>query len=119
MVEAYRESLPDSYLLVLRDMTESGPEVSLARALHLAAHSGKPAVWVDCSLLERPSAEAVELLLSYHEALRQAGIVLPLAHVEEHVRQQLLPSDGTDAKLPIVPTLLDAAARPYLFKNAA
>ncbi|OON69441.1 hypothetical protein [Hymenobacter sp. CRA2] len=107
MLEVYREQLPDSYLLVLREIADIGAEIPLERALHRAARSNKPAVWVDCSLCQQPSAEAVDLLLAYHEALSHAGRNLVLTHVGDHARARLTDSS---ALLPtIVPTLLDAA----------
>ena len=76
-----------------------------------ACHSGKPAVWVDCRLLDTLSTTAAWLLWACQHRLhrRHARLVLyrvPTA-VEHTLRRTLA---GKDADLLIVPTLDDAAA---------
>ena len=106
------ELFPTSYLLALAPtaattMTETELEAHLA----LACCSGRPAVWVDCRLLDTISATAAWLLWACQQRLhrRHARLVLcrvPTA-VERILRRTLA---GTGADLLIVPTLDDAAA---------
>mgnify|MGYP004543801717 CR=1 FL=1 len=108
MMDVYHEQLPNSYLLIARSIDQQGPEQTLERALFRASQSGKPAVWLDCSLLTDLSAEALEVLLAYQVVLHRHGQALVLSHVSPAVRTRLL-SHRDGASLPLRPSLLDAA----------
>ena len=104
------ELFPTSYLLALAPTTAT-TETELEKHLAHACCSGKPAVWVDCRLLDTLSATAAWLLWACQQRLhrRHARLVLcrvPAA-VERILRRTLL---GAGPQLLIVPTLDDAAA---------
>ena len=108
MTSVYHELLPESYLLILAPGQAGKTEAALANSLHCAQRSGRPAVWVDCSLLSTLSDEAAGLLWAAHYELQRRHSQLVLVHVPERVRQNLL--DWALGPAPcIVPTLLDAA----------
>ena len=106
------ELFPTSYLLALAPtaattMTETELEAHLA----LACCSGRPAVWVDCRLLDTISATAAWLLWACQQRLHRRHARLVLCRVPaavEHILRHTLAGAGTD--LLIVPTLDDAAA---------
>ena len=116
------EMFPTSYLLALAPTpattsvsapaTAPAPaETELEAHLAHACRSGKPAVWVDCRLLDTLSATAAWLLWACQQRLhrRHARLVLcrvPAA-VERILRRTLA---GARPDLLIVPTLDDAAA---------
>ena len=112
------ELFPTSYLLALAPPPATAPatapatdETELEKYLAHACCSGKPAVWVDCRLLDTLSATAAWLLWACQQRLhrRHARLVLyrvPAA-VERILRRTLA---GTGPQLLIVPTLDDAAA---------
>ena len=114
----YHEMFPTSYLLALAPTpataTAKAPasaETELEKHLAQACRSGKPAVWVDCRLLDTLSATAAWLLWACQQRLhrRHARLVLcrvPAA-VERILRRTLV---GAGPGLLIVPTLDDAAA---------
>ena len=108
----YHELFPTSYLLALAPTAVMATtETELETHLTLACRSGRPAVWVDCRLLDTLSATAAWLLWACQQRLhrRHARLVLcrvPAA-VERILRRTLA---GTGADLLIVPTLDDAAA---------
>ena len=110
----FHEPFPASYLLALAPTTAATPstdEAELEAHLARACRSGKPAVWVDCRLLDTLSATAAWLLWACQQRLhrRHARLVLyrvPAA-VERTLRHTLA---GMGADLLIVPTLDDAAA---------
>ncbi|MBO2030705.1 hypothetical protein J4D99_04815 [Siccationidurans ginsengisoli] len=107
----YQEAFPTCYLLALSSSAAATAETELAAHLAHACRSGKPAVWVDCRLLDALSATAAWLLWACQQRLhrRRARLVLcqvPAA-VERTLRRTLA---GTGAELFIVPTLDDAAA---------
>ena len=104
----YREQLPESYLLVVGPGPVGEPEEALAHWLNCARTSGKPAVWVDCGMLNTLSEEAATLLLASHYQLQQAHARLVLVHVPQRVINELL-ERAPGAAPCIVPTLLDAA----------
>jgi anti-anti-sigma regulatory factor len=108
MTVVYHELLPDSYLLILAPGHEGEGEVGLAYWLKRAQRSGKPAVWVDCGMLNSLSNEAVRLLWSSHHQLQEKHSQLVLVHVPERVKRELLDQELGPEPC-IVPTLLDAA----------
>ena len=108
MTIVYHELLPESYLLILVPGGAGGPEAALANSLHCARRSGKPAVWVDCSLVNGLSDEATRLLWASHRQLREHHAELVLVHVPDHLKNELLDHAAGPAPC-IVATLLDAA----------
>lgn len=107
MLDVHREELPQSYLLVLAPSSNEIDEIKLTRALHRAARSHKKAVWVDCSLLDHLSAEAIDLLLAYAYMLYCQHRRLVLCHVPDVVRHHFLDLDAESQPV-VVPSLLDA-----------
>ncbi|WP_324670919.1 hypothetical protein [Hymenobacter sp. GOD-10R] len=107
MLDIQREILPDSYLLILAPDSTSPDEIKLSRALHRASRSNKKAVWVDCSLLEALSEDAIDLLLAYAFHLRCQNRRLVLCHVPDQVRHHFLNLDSASQPL-LVASLLDA-----------
>lgn len=108
----YHELLPESYLLILAPGPQGEPESVLASWLRRAQRSGKPAVWVDCSMLESLSTEAVRLLWNSHFQLQEKHAQLVLVHVPERVKRELL-GKGLGPAPCMVPTLLDAAQQAH------
>ncbi|WP_201980717.1 STAS domain-containing protein [Hymenobacter rubidus] len=108
MTTVYHELLPESYLLILAPSPSNAPEAALAHSLHCAKRSGKPAVWVDCSLLNSLSEEAAGLLWASHHELQQKHAQLVLVHVPDCVKRELLAHELGPAPV-MVPSLLDAA----------
>jgi hypothetical protein len=97
MLTVFRESLPESYLLVVASRPHAGDPHALERALHRAGRSGKPAVWLDCGLLapRDVTRETCLLLRAYHEAFARMGIRLTVAHAPADLQQGLsAPGDG-------------------------
>lgn len=84
-------ALPESYLLVLAPDNHAGALSGAGLAHHLdrACRSGKPAVWVDCRLLDTVSATAVWLLWACQRRLRRRHAPLVLCRVSGGVEQQL------------------------------
>lgn len=112
MTVVYHEILAASYLLVLGPNQTASDEAELAHWLRRAQRSGKPAVWVDCGLLNSLSEEAARLLWASHYQLQQQNALLVLVHLPDRARRELL--DQELGPVPcIVPTLLDAAAQTY------
>ncbi|TGE29003.1 hypothetical protein [Hymenobacter metallicola] len=107
MLDVHREELPQSYLLVLAPSTNDTDEIKLTRALHRASRSPKKAIWVDCSLLDHLSSEAIDLLLAYAYLLHCQERRLVLCHVPDNVRHHFLDLDAESQPL-VVPSLLDA-----------
>jgi hypothetical protein len=109
----YHEALPYSYLLVLAPDHANAPSADLAQHLDRACGSGKPAVWVDCRLLDTLSAKAARLLLACHQRLRRRRVRLVLCRVSERLEQTLRQAfTGPDCELCLVPSLDDAADQP-------
>ena len=107
-MDVYRETLPDRYLLIVCGAADgAAAERTLERALHRASRSGKPAVWVDCSLAAGLSERAAQLLLAYAHHLPGMGSGLVLCHVADALRQELRTHGA--GTLPMAATLLDAA----------
>ncbi|GAA4013487.1 hypothetical protein GCM10022408_28220 [Hymenobacter fastidiosus] len=106
-LEVYHEILPESYLLILTENAELREEVSLAKALRRAAHSGKASVWIDCSHIHQLPQQAMTLLLKYYQQLRHRHMPLVLCHLDESL-QQLFRQLPATVRPPIVATLLDA-----------
>lgn len=105
------EPLATGYFLALASTTAPAAESHLAAHLAEACRSGKPAVWVDCRLLQKLSASAAWLLWACQQRLRRRHARLVLCQVPEPVRSMLrhtLPGAGVD--LPIVATLDEAVA---------
>ena len=105
------EILPDAYLLALAPDHTATAETELLLHLAHACRSGKPAVVVDCRLLDTVSDTAAWLLWACQQRLhrRHARMVLcqvPAA-VERILRRTLA---GAGPELLIVSTLDDAAA---------
>ncbi|MCC2547307.1 STAS domain-containing protein [Hymenobacter sp. BT175] len=107
MIEVYREILPESYLLILADDQQAEETSPLAKALKKASNSGKRNVWVDCSHLHHLSASTVELLLKYNQKLRRRHMKMVLCHLDDTAQADVRRVPAA-AKLPVVPTLLDA-----------
>ncbi|MCI1189093.1 hypothetical protein MON38_16840 [Hymenobacter sp. DH14] len=108
MTTVFHELLPDSYLIILAPGSDEHSEAALAHRLRCAERSGKPEVWVDCSMLEELSNEAARLLWDSHYQLQEQFARLVLVHVAEPVKKVLLAQHlGPTPR--IVPTLLDAA----------
>ena len=108
MLDVFREILPDGFLLILSpDIADPHGEVKLSRALHRASRSEKRAVLVDCSLVERLTDEAVELLLAYSFILQAQCRRLVLSHVPNAVRYHFLDLDPASQPL-LVSSLLEA-----------
>ena len=108
MTAVYHELLPESYLLILAPGSGDDHEAGLAHWLKCAQRSGKPAVWVDCSMVQTLSGEAMRLLWASHYHLQANHAQLVLVHVPERIHQELLDQEQGPAPC-IVPTLLDAA----------
>ena len=108
MTTVFHELLPDSYLLVLAPGPNEPSEVALKHQLYCAERSGKPEVWVDCSMLNELSGEAACLLWDAHYHLQAQFCRLVLVHVAEPVKKVLL-AQHLGPMPRIVPTLLDAA----------
>ncbi len=111
MVICY-ETLPASYLLALA--TAAAPATAgtdLAAHLARACRSGKPAVWVDCRLLDTLSATEAWLLWSCQQRLARRGARLVLCQVPAGVAQLLRRTlANAGESLLLAPTLDDAAA---------
>ncbi|MDB5270739.1 MAG: hypothetical protein JWP58_3779 [Hymenobacter sp.] len=107
----FHELFPASYLLALAPPATATAENELAAHLAHACRSGKPAVWVDCRLLDTLPATAAWQLWACQQQLRRRHARLVLcrvpAAVERTLRQALA---CTGESLLIVPTLEDAAA---------
>jgi anti-anti-sigma regulatory factor len=108
MLDVYRETLPNGFLLILSpDIANQQGEVKLTRALHRASRSEKRAVLVDCSLVERLTEDAVDLLLAYAFMLRTQSRRLVLCHVPDAVSHHFLNLDAASQPL-LVSSLLEA-----------
>ncbi len=109
----HHEALPESYLLILAPDRANPSEKELAHWLGRACRSGKPAVWVDCRLLDDISSVAARLLRASNYRLHKRNVQLVLCRVSERLEEALRQTfAGPD--LCVVPTLDDAAeyARP-------
>ena len=112
MIVVYQQTLPESYVLVLAPDASPGAISKLARHLSRACCSGKPAVWVDCRLLDTVSARAARLLWACHLRLRRRHVQLVLCRVSERLERTLRETfAGPDADLCLAPTLDDAACQ--------
>ena len=104
---------PTSCVLALAPTTAATAETELAAHLDSACRSGKPAVWVDCRLLDTLSAPSAWLLWACQQRLHRRHARLVLCRVPAAVARVLRRTlAGTGAQLLIVPTLDDAAALP-------
>ena len=108
MTTVFHELLPESYLIILAPGLPYDFETALAYQLRRAKRSGKPEVWVDCSMLSRLSEEAARLLWDAHYQLQEQFSRLVLVHVAESVQKTLL-AQCLGPMPRMVPTLLDAA----------
>ena len=108
MTTVFYELLPHSYLIILAPGPADDAETALAHRLRRAERSGKPEVWVDCSLLSELSGAAAGLLWAAHHHLQEQYARLVLVHVAEPVKKTLL-AQHLGPMPRIVPTLLDAA----------
>ncbi|MGI4742527.1 MAG: hypothetical protein ACRYG7_45800 [Janthinobacterium lividum] len=107
----FHELFPASYLLALASTTATTAEAELAAHLAHACRSGKPAVWVDCRLLDTLSVTATWLLWACQQRLQRRHARLVLCQVPAAIERTLRNTlAGTGANLLIVPTLDDAAA---------
>ena len=107
----FHETFPASYLLALAPTAATTGETELEAHLARACRSGKPAVWVDCRLLDTLSAKAARLLLACQRRLHRRHARLVLYRVSDAVERALRCAlTGTGADLLIVATLDDAAA---------
>lgn len=89
MLIVHQELLPDIYLLVLAQDPTNPSEAELAHHLRCAVQSGKPAVWVDCRLLNTLSATAARLLCVCHRRLQKRGAQLVLCRLSDALAQVL------------------------------
>ncbi|GAC1376879.1 MAG: hypothetical protein NVS3B25_04060 [Hymenobacter sp.] len=112
MTAVYHEMLAESFLLILAPGQAGDSEAALAHWLRCARRSGKPAVWVDCGLLNSLSDEATKLLWASHHELLEKHSQLVLVHVPDCVKRKLLDQDAGLAPC-MVPTLLDAALQTH------
>ena len=111
VMTVFHELFAASYLLALAPTDTVQAEAELAAHLADACRSGKPAVWVDCRLLENLSATAAWLLWSCQQRLRRRHARLVLCRVSAAVERTLRQALAcTGESLHIVPTLDDAAA---------
>jgi anti-anti-sigma regulatory factor len=114
MMIVHHEILPDSYLLILAADHADPSELELAHHLSCAARSDKPAVWVDCRLLDSLSLTAARLLLACHYRLQRRKAQLILCRVSERLEQILQQVGAHPAPtLCLVPTLDDAAEQTW------
>jgi anti-anti-sigma regulatory factor len=114
MMIVHHELLPDSYLLILAADPADSSEQELARHLSYAARSDKPAVWIDCRLLDVLSTEAARLLLACHHRLRRRKAQLILCRVSDCLQQTLQQVGARSVvSLCLVPTLDDAAEQTW------
>jgi anti-anti-sigma regulatory factor len=114
MMIVHQELLPDSYLLILAADPTDPSELTLAHHLSCAARSNKPAVWVDCRLLDALSTTAARLLLACHHRLRRRKAQLILCRVSERIQETLQQVGARPApSLCLVPTLDDAAEQTW------
>jgi len=105
------ELFPAGYLLALAPLATPTAEAELAAHLAHACRSGKPAVWVDCRLLQTLSATAAWLLWACQQRLHRRHARLVLCQVPAAVAHALHRTlAGASASLLLVPTLDDAAA---------
>ncbi|TGE06196.1 STAS domain-containing protein [Hymenobacter fodinae] len=110
MIACY-QLLPTSYLLALAPTAVTTAETELAAHLSHACLSGKPAVWIDCRLLETVSPTAAWLLWACQQRLHRRKARLVLCQVSGAVKRTLRHTlASTGAHLMMVPTLDDAAA---------
>lgn len=108
MMVIYHESLPKSYLLVLAPDPANACSADLAQHLRRACGSGKPAVWVDCRLLDTLPTTAARLLWACHLRLQRRQVRLVLCRVSERLEQTLRQAfSGPGGDLCLVPTLDD------------
>lgn len=89
MLVIHQALLPDAYLVVLASGTCPHAEAELAHSLAQAATCNRPAVWVDCRLLNTLSVTAGRLLRRLHHCLRQRQAELVLCHVSEDLANSL------------------------------
>jgi hypothetical protein len=89
MLVIHHEALAEGYLLVLAPDPANPSVLELADYLRRACHSGKPAIWVDCRLLDTVSTVAAQLLWACHCRLRKRRIQLVLCRVSERLEQSL------------------------------
>ncbi|MBF9236524.1 hypothetical protein I2I05_03860 [Hymenobacter sp. BT683] len=108
MTTVYHELLPDSYLLLLTPGKPADPEYALDYSLRCACRSGRPAVWVDCELVDALSTEAARTLLDYHDKLLAQHKQLVVVHASDEVKQRLL-NWRYSPGICFAPTLFDAA----------
>jgi hypothetical protein len=114
MMIVHHELLPDSYLLILAANPADPSELELAHHLSCAARSNKPAVWVDCRLLDSLSLTAARLLLACHYRMQRRKAQLILCRVSERLEQALQrASERLTPTLCLVPTLDDAAEQTW------
>jgi anti-anti-sigma regulatory factor len=104
MTVAYQEAFPAGYLLVLAPGGNS--DATFAHHLDGACRSGKPAVWVDCRLLDTVSATAIWLLWACQRRLQRRQTQLVFCNVSQRL-DRALRRIFTCADLCIVPSLDD------------
>ncbi|SDY89109.1 STAS domain-containing protein [Hymenobacter psychrophilus] len=108
MLDVQREELPQAYLLILSYLaSDTNDSEMLARALHRASRTSKPAVVVDLSLVDSLSNDVIELLLAYAFALRAQARQLILCHTPQASRHRFQRLD-TDSQPLLVASVLDA-----------
>lgn len=85
----YHDAFSSGYLVALAPDADVTTETELADHLAQACGSGRPAVWVDCRLLDTLSATAAWLLWSCQLRLRRRGVPLVVCQASERVQQVL------------------------------
>ena len=120
MTIAYHNAFPDGYLLVLAPGGDDDAPAAAGLAHHLdkACRSGKPAVWIDCRLLDTLSATAMWLLWAGHHRLHQRQVRLVFCNVSKRLSRRLR-RIFTCADLCIVPTLDDVRPPPGAASSSA
>lgn len=109
MLTVCRDTLPESYLLIVASEEQSFDAHSLDRALHRAARSGKQAVWLDCSLLAPRdiSTELGLVLCAYAEVFAVQGVGFVVAYAGPELRESLAKA-GAGAAPRLVNSLVEA-----------
>ncbi|HEX8329308.1 MAG TPA: hypothetical protein VF629_17365 [Hymenobacter sp.] len=117
MLTICRDTLLESYLLIVASDEQAFDAHSLDRALHRASRSGKQAIWLDCSLLAPRdiSTELGLVLCAYAEVFAARGVGFVVAYAGPELRESLAKA-GSGAMPRLVDSLVDAPPPPVPFK---
>ncbi|GEM_PF-1402323 len=110
MLIVYQELLPEAYLLVLASNGAASAEAELAYHFGQAAQSGRPAVWIDCRLVDTFSPLAGRLLRRLHYCLRQRQAQLVLCRVSDGLAHCLQAAGAVPTTGFVLVNSLDEAA---------